>query len=269
MEFEIVADKSPAPLLMALQNILNNYLNEKSSRNISVLAKKCKVSEPTLRRIIKGQIKTLPTTTTILDILTTLTGEKNSSKIAQLYPGPIADYLETCLPQAQELETQYDSVLNNELEDPVKYVIYKLASNSNGLKIDKVESLFGRHGRLLAEDLVQKNYLLCQNQVYYSQIKNFTSNQDRFVNNFKVIADYIKTENPLTATNLHSLLANYSESVSTEAYKDIVQVQKKALKKIREIMSDDNSKGPIPLFLLLAIDTLDLHSAFELDKIRN
>jgi hypothetical protein len=266
MECEVLVDKSSNPLLVSLQKVLNDYLSEKSSRNLSVLAKKCKVSEPTLRRIIKGQIKTLPTTTTILDILITISGEKNTSLIAKLYPGPIADYLENCLPQLQEIGVQYDPALNEELENSVKYIIYKLASNSSGVEKNKIEILFGGHGLLHAEDLLQKNYLAKKNNIYFTQSKDFTINQDRFIFNFKTIADYIKTENLLSNSGLQSLLANYSESISPEAYKEIIQVQKKALKKIREIMSHENSKGKIPMFLLTAIDTLDLESAFELEK---
>jgi hypothetical protein len=261
---QVEKDKSSSDLLSALQNALQEYLDEKPTRSLNGLSKRCTVSEPTLRRILKGQIKTLPTATTILDILTTLTGEKNTVRIAEKYPGPISDYLESILPQFQDVSTEYDSNLNEELKDPVKYVIYKLSSNSSGLKTNKLSDLFGRHGIQVAESLIEKNYLFKTKDVYYSKIKNFTINQENFVNNFKLIADFIKTQNPLSKTSLQTVLANYSESVSTDAYKEIISVQKKALQKIRNIMSDESSKGSIPLFLLLAIDTLDPRPAHEL-----
>lgn len=264
IELALEKEKSSGNLLQCLQEVLQNYLNEKPSRSLNGLSKKCTVSEPTLRRIVKGQIKTLPTSTTILDILTTLTGEKNTALIAKNFPGPIADYLQSILPQVEECETEYDSDLNNELRDPVKYIIYKLASNSNGLSQKKLNELFGRNGFTQAEVLLQKDYLYLKNNTYFSKVKHFTSNQDSFVTNFKLIADYIKTQNPLVKTNLHSLLANYSESVSPEAYKEIVALQKKTLQKIRSLLADENSKGNIPVFMLLAIDTLDPQPAHEL-----
>ncbi|MBY0384360.1 hypothetical protein K2X05_04305 [bacterium] len=263
-ELVLEKEKSSGNLLQCLQEALLNYLNEKPSRSLNGLSKKCTVSEPTLRRIVKGQIKTLPTSTTILDILTTLTGEKNTALVAKNFPGPIADYLQSILPQAEECETEYDADLNNELRDSVKYIIYKLASNSSGLSQKKLNELFGRNGFTQAEVLLQKDYLYVKNNTYFSKVKHFTSNQDSFVANFKLIADYIKTQNPLTKTNLHSLLANYSESVSPEAYKEIVGLQKKTLQKIRSILADEHSKGGIPVFMLLAIDTLDPQPAHEL-----
>lgn len=262
--FNVENEKTSSDLLNALQQALQSYLDEKSTRSLNGLSKKCTVSEPTLRRILRGHIKTLPTATTILDILTTLTGNKNTALLAQQFPGPIADYLNSILPQTQDVETEYSADLNNELKDPVKYIIYKLSSNSSGVTKQKILELFGRHGLQVADLLTQKDYLQIDGEIYFSKIKNFTVSQENFVTNFKLLADFIKTQNPLTKTSLQSLLANYSESISVEAYKEIVQIQRKALQKIRTIMSDENSKGPIPLFLLLAIDTLDHQSAHDL-----
>lgn len=253
-------------LLKALQDVLKSYLQEKPTRSMNGLSRRCVVSEPTLRRILRGQIKTMPAATTVLDILTTVSKEKNLLKISQKYPGPISDYLSSMLPQSEDVSTEYNLELHNELKDSTCYVIYKLASNANGVKKEKVSELFGTHGISKAEQLVQKGYLSFSSDTFYSQVKNFTLNHDTFTKNFKVIADFIKTQNPLEKTNLHSLLVNYSESVSTEAYKEIIGIQKRALKRIRDVMSDESSRGHLPLFLLLAVDTLDSKSAHEFDS---
>ncbi len=263
MDIESVPESAHSDLLSSLQGVLRQYLDEKPSRSLNGLSKKCAVSEPTLRRIYKGQIKTLPTATTILDILTTLGGEKNTALIAKKYSGAIAEYLDSIIPQAQEFGTEYDSELNNELKEPVKYIVYKLSANSSGLRMSKLNELFGRHGLSQAEILIQKGYLQNDNDVLFTKVKDFTINQESFVNNFKIVADYIKTQNPIAKTSLHSLLANYSESVNPDAFKEIVSLQKRTLQKIRKIMSDGDSKGSIPLFLLLAIDTLDPQPAHE------
>lgn len=244
-------------LLSQLQEVLKNYLAEKKHRTLNRLSKKCTISEPTLRRIYKGQIKTLPNSTTIIDILSTISEEKNISKIVKLYPGPIAKYIENLLPQSSDCNTEYNAELHIELADSVNYIIYKLASNASGVSEDKINELFGVHGLNMANSLSEKKYLRHVDNIYYSNVKNFTLSQDHFIKNFKVLSDYIKTQNSISKEQLHSLLANYSESVSPQAYKEIVTLQKKTLKKIRSIMSDESSRGHIPLFLLLAIDTLD------------
>jgi hypothetical protein len=253
-------------LLKALQDVLQRYLDEKPTRSVNGLSRRCVVSEPTLRRILRGQIKTMPTATTVLDILTTISKEKNLQKVAKIYPGVIADYLNSNLPQSEDINSEYNQELNRELSDSTQYVIYKLASNSSGLKKEKLVALFGLHGCVKADHLVKKGYLSCSNDVYFSQVKNFTLNHDTFTQNFKIIADFIKTQSPMDHANLHSLLVNYSESVSVEAYKEIIGIQKRALRRIRDVMSDDKSQGPVPLFLLLAIDTLDERSVHEFEQ---
>lgn len=252
-------------LLSQLQEILQSYLSEKKHRTLNRLSKKCTISEPTLRRICKGQIKTLPNSTTILDILTTISGEKNIASIAKMYPGPVAKYIEHLLPQSTDCDTEYNSELHNELKDSVNYIIYKLASNSSGVSDSKITELFGAHGLSMAQMLLDKKYLKYVDGTYFSNVKNFTLNQDHFIKNFKTLSDFIKTQNSVSKEHLHSLLANYSESVSPQAYKDIIALQKKTLKKIRAIMSSENSRGHIPLLLLLAIDTLDSRPVYEIE----
>ncbi len=263
---ENIQDHHASDVLRALQGVLQQYLDEKPTRSVNGLSRRCVVSEPTLRRILRGQIKTMPTATTVLDILTTVCKEKNLRKLAQLYPGPIADYLNSNLPQSEDINTEYNQELNRELGDSTQYVIYKLASNSSGLKKEKLQQLFGMHGCVKADHLVKKGYLSLTDETYFSQVKNFTLNHNTFTQNFKIIADFIKTQSPMDSAHLHSLLVSYSESVSIEAYKEIIGIQKRALRKIRDVMSADSSQGVIPLFLLLAIDTLDARSVHEFEE---
>jgi hypothetical protein len=252
-------------LLLALQQILQNYLKERPARSVNGLSKKCVVSESTLRRILSGQIKTMPTATTVLDILTTISKEKNIQNILKLYPGTIANYLETNLPQSENVLTEYCQELNQVLKDSSTYIIYKLASNSMGLRREKIIELFGLHGIACADVLVENKYLSLTDNIYRSQIENFTLHHDTFVQKFKAVADFIKIQKNIEREHLNPLLVNYSESVSAEAYKEIVSLQKRTLKKIRDIMSAKDSQGQIPLFLLLAIDTLDTKSANEIE----
>lgn len=253
-------------LLHELQNILSNYLNQKSNMSLNGLSKKCSISEPTLRRIYKGQIKTLPTVTTILDILTTVTGESNTDKISKKYPGPISDFLDSVAPQSEGSVTEYNVELNNELKSSHKYLIYKLASNAIGVTQKKVTDLFGVHGISALDELLSKGFVNKTGDSFFSKFKNFTGSHQDFISNFKAVADFIKIKSSIVKVKMNPVLANYSESVSEDAYKEIVAIQKKSLQRIREIMSKEESKGAIPLFVLVAVDTLDQKTAYEIDE---
>ncbi len=244
-------------LMPALQNVLTTYFKEKPHVSINALSKKCKISEPTLRRLTKGQVKTLPTTSTILDILTIVSGETNTTKIAKLYPGPIAEYLDYILPKLQNSSVEYNSDLNTELSNPTKYLIFKLSANSCGLRSNQMRDLFGAVGEKFAVELMQKGFLRKEGSTYYSNLKHFSTNQDAFISNFKLVADFIKVNLDNSQSSSLALKANFSESLSLQAYKEILLIQKKALRKITAIMSAETSKGDIPVFLLSAIDTFE------------
>lgn len=252
-------------LLTELQAVLTNYLSQKKNMSLNGLSKKCSISEPTLRRILKGQVKTLPTVTTILDMLTVISGDTNTDRIAKKYPGPISDFLNSVVPQIVNLDADYSSDLNLELQNSQKYLIYKLASNAMGVTHKKISDLFGVHGIKSLEDLIHKDFVSKSKDRYYSKSKSFIGSHNQFIANFKAIADFIKTRSSISKIKLNPLLANYSESVSVEAYKEITTIQKRALQKIRTIMMDEKSRGPIPFFVLSAVDTLDSKTAYELD----
>ncbi len=260
----IVNAHRASSLLDELQSILQRYLDEKKNLTLNGLSKKCRVSEPTLRRIVKGQVKTVPNVTTVLDILSTVSGEKSPLAIAVKYPGPINDFLRKMIPQIEESKTDFDPGLNAEFRNPTKYLVYKLASNAGGVSEEKISTLFGNQGMVQLKALMDEGHLKIENGVYFAASKNFMGNQKDFVPNFKVMADFIKMNRTYGATNLNPVCANFSDSVSLDAYKKIATIQKNALMKIRAVMTDEKSAGPVPIFLLLAIDTLDSLAAYEM-----
>jgi hypothetical protein len=240
-----------------LKFVISTYLEEKPHMSLGAISKKCSVSEPTLRRIMKGQIKTFPTVTTVLDILTYVSNEKKTSKIISLYPGPIADFLKEMAPYVEDTQTDYSVEINQELKQPVKYLIYKLASNSAGVTRQKVSDLFGAHGLKSLDSLQDKAYIEERAGKYFSTTKSFTSSHENFIENFKTVAEFLKPDKLSPRSRLNPLFRNFSNSVSPEAYEEILKLQKKTMARIAQIMTNEENQGEIPLFLLLAIDTLD------------
>lgn len=85
---------SSNPILDQLQDSILSYLNRNKNISLNGLAKRCAVSEPTLRRIKNGQIKTLPTLTTIVDLLCSLNKVDKIPALVEIYQGtPIGDFL--------------------------------------------------------------------------------------------------------------------------------------------------------------------------------
>jgi hypothetical protein len=81
-----------------IQSILRRHLDSAPKRSVYGLSKQCRSSEPTVRRLLKGHVKTLPGPRTIVDILSAVSGESSPQKLSELYPGPVSEYLTAAFP---------------------------------------------------------------------------------------------------------------------------------------------------------------------------
>lgn len=245
-----------------LKLIIQAYLDEHQRISLNGFSKKCQVSEPTLRRIMSGKVKTTPTLTTIIDILSTISKENRLPELIELYPGIIGDTLKQSFSLLSE-ETPYEfsTELNELLRDEQSYLIFKLSANSSGVKRDRIKELFGILGEqkldeLISRDLVYEK-LVGHDRTVFSRVEGFSLSHDLFVNHFKACANYINTNTQQSSRN--NLFYNLSESVNDNARREILTIQLQALKKIMGILNDDKSRGNLPLFVLSAIDTLEPH----------
>lgn len=248
-------------VISELQAVIRGYLEKHTRISLNGLSKRCTVSEPTLRRIMHGQVKTTPTLTTIVDILTTINKESNIRKLAGMYPGPLADILSEgfSIFEAEELDYVYNQKLNDVLKDETSYLIYKLAANRSGLAQSKIRELFGLVGEekiysLKKEDLIEEK--IERGQVHYhAKIVGFSLDHKLFVKNFKSVANFIKTGAQTgPKTNLYY---NFSESVNEQGRREILRLQKESLRKVAKILDDERYAGDIPLFVLSAVDDMD------------
>ncbi len=249
-----------------LQMLLLDYLESHPHLSLNGLSKRCGVSEPTLRRIRHGQVKTLPNLTTIFTFLTYVYQETDIERLINQVEAPLGEFLKekaTHLKGFKKIE--YSEDLTDILRDPVKYVIYKVASGGHGLTLEKVLDLFGSHGEKQLQSLVTLGWMYKENETYFVKTPNFSLSFDVFVEHFKVMADFIKPEKHANAQNEYApYFISQSSSVNKEAYKEIRKIYKKAVQKAAEVINDPKSFGPIPTFMLSAVDTMDTYCADEL-----
>ncbi|MCB0411111.1 MAG: hypothetical protein KDD22_01210 [Bdellovibrionales bacterium] len=255
------------PAVLQLAKILNQHLEKNPHLTLNGVSKRCRVSEPTLRRIVKSQIKTLPNATTALDILTYISRTDDISEIIKTYPGPIAEFLKESFSALIEegSNTQYSSRLNEILSDPSKFLIYSLASGRRGVDEDTVKRLFGCSGVSKLEEMVLEKALFKKGEAFYAESGNISMDHRLFKSTFKATADFIKPEK-LVAAQGNNVFGNLIESVNLNAYKELVKIQQKALRKCVQILNDSNSQGDIPVFVLGAVDTLSDLSVQELEE---
>lgn len=250
-----------------LRGELLQFLKEKPHFSVNAMARKCESSETTLRRIRKGNIKTMPKVSTVIDILKFISKENDSKRLLERFPGPLADYLKekiVALDPIESVDIESVDITNILRNSPSRYLIYKLAANNTGVTEDKIVELFGRFGLNEAEHLVTRKVLKKDGFTYRKIGNSFSLNNDVFIENFQATAQFIKPHKIEDApADSKPFFINISRGVNIKTYRRILKIQRNALRQIRMLLASETSIGKIPLFFLSALDTIDSKAAYE------
>lgn len=249
-----------------LVEVLRDYFERFPHVSLNALAKKCRVSEPTLRRIYHGQIKTLPTETTIVDILSVVSKRSGIKELIDAYPGAIGNYLKKTFGVFDNSggNYTYSPELSEALKDPNKYLIYKLAAGTRGVSKRKILELLGAHSERLLKEMLAGGLITESGGFFHTQNQGFTLGLDHFVDHFKLTANFIKTA-PHPGGLKDNLFYNASNTVSAEGRDKILGIARKAMSDIVKVLNDSEFEGNIPLFILSAVDSLDVKRASDSD----
>jgi len=240
-----------------LQNLLNDYLESSINFSLNALSKKICVPETSLRRIKNGDLRRLPKIDNVLKILKYIYKTDSLYEIVKLAPEELSKELQEKL--VIDIEDNCTTRLVVDLEkfinDQVAYLVYKLASNTNGVKSSEVNRLFGEHGVQTLLNLEKAGVITNNDKVFKTIQGTFRMSDDRFVENFKSVSNFIKTDPEKIKTP--NLYMNLSESLNIEGLKRIKAIQVRAIRETRKVLSCDEYKGHLPVFNLIAVDTLD------------
>lgn len=244
-------------LLDNLSSLVQTYLEEHPHLSLMALSQRCDVSEPTLRRIKNKDFKSLPTASTILNLVSYIGGEKEIPKLCEIFSGPIGDYLNEVFPGAKNHSRRFDPELNKMLKNDVYYLIYKLCCHPVGLSKERAMRLFGNLGEKVIKNLLDLEYIEERGGRYHTLGDWFATSPEDIAGKIKILTDFMKFQDHPTDLYLTPINANYSSSVNSKAYREVVKLQRSCLKKIRKVLQSEESRGNIPLFMFSAIDTLD------------
>ncbi len=238
-----------------LSTLIQTYLKERPQLSLNAIAIRSEIPETSLRRLSKGELKRMPKNQTVLKLLSYLYQTESLIKIRDQVPGALRDFMnkEYLLSEDSVVSPQIN--LDRFLTDQISYLVFKLASNSSGVKQDEIKRLFGEVGLEAINKLVKAAVVKVDNATFYSAFESFRLSDESFVENFKAVSSFIKTDpEKRTAPNFYY---NLSESLNEAGLKKIREIQVRATSQVLNIMNDKTNHGDIPVFNLVAIDTLN------------
>jgi hypothetical protein len=246
--FETVGDQ--------LRSILDEYFKNFPKVSVAALAKRSQVSATTLRRILLSEKPFTPSPHIVLNLLSYLKKEKNLSKLLDLVDGPAGELLQSCFSKFIFEDTPhiYDYDLNQVLSDKTNYLIYKLAANKTGTHRTVIQQMLGDRGIKKLEKLLEKGVVYTDNDhKIHAQEKNFSLDLELMADHLPELVKFFKPEEVNLGKNV---CYSISESLNQDAIDQILKIQTEAVKKIHQIMQDEQNHGIYPYFSINLSDTL-------------
>jgi hypothetical protein len=247
-------------LIADLRELVEDYLAKHKNISLHGLSKKCGVASSTLRRIVSGETKEEPRGATVLGILVAITKETNVQKLIERFPGSIAD----CLQRTYEniIGPSHSSHVNlaDFLRDPLAYIVYKMAANVSGVKLEELIQLLGVTVEETVSEMKEVDLLFEEAGFIHAHNKNFTLPPSIYRRHINELVRFTKFGSKYVDG---SLFINYSESVSPAAYGQVKGVLVKAMQEVRAILSKKENYGEVPFFMTSILDTMEVEGNEE------
>lgn len=228
-----------------LKHLIEDYFSKYPHMSINALSKRTLIGATTLRRILSLSLKGNPNPKTVLNLMSVLTKEKNITHIIEKSPQLTKSYLFQSF--GPYLEDAKDPLSGNLLKNNLKFIIFKLASNQSGVHFETISTLYGGNGQKVLRELTREGYLIKEDHFFHSKDKKKGHELHFKASHFSNLLPLLKKYEKEVGTYkdpFHTL----SESLNEEGIKKINQIQKEALKKIKDIMKCPSHSGTYHFF---------------------
>lgn len=247
-----------------LRQLTIAYLDRHQGLTLNALALRCGVPATTMRRLIKSSDaeKSELAPHSVLSLISYLLKEKKISSLLKKIDGPVAELLNRSFDQfifdEESSAHTLDTELNTLFKDKTTYLIYKLAANQCGTSMDEVKNIFGLQGLQKLSELIEKNWIApdCSNaEILHAREKNFSVDLALAHQLTHALIDFYK---PCDVEAGFNLFYSLSEGMNQQGIKKIKEIERDAVKKIYDLMNDENNQGDIPYFAVVLSDVLGL-----------
>ncbi len=237
-----------------LNSLVTSYRDSK--KGLRVLSKKMGIGEKTLIRLINQTGK--PNYQTVFKIYRVFFNEYNDSRVLNLVPAPVREYLIKRNPQELSSNQNYnldsDIILQN---NSVVAEIYIIAS-TGPVHLDDIEYRFGQNGIELVSSMLEKKLL---NEIH-KDVFTIGKNQPLFDGHTIVsvgktlITSQAKPENGESLGN--NFISFYAEGLDELTYNQWLAIDRRAFQEKYELTRDQKNLGKRRAFTFMITETIQI-----------
>lgn len=163
-------------MLIDLTNLIDEWLKDRSSRNLSLLARQSGVPYPTLRRVYLRENS--PSLETVLALLNVIASTDNTLQFLARHFHSVGGWVQKLV---RGMDTQIAGPdLNEELRDRISFAIITLAS-ARGTTISAIERRFGEYGVAKLRRLLEMDLLYEEGERVRLRMENFSVIDPRLI----------------------------------------------------------------------------------------
>ena len=234
------------------------YLEKHPGLTLNALAQRSGVPATTMRRLMQEEGRSELAPHSVLALVSYLLKEKKISRILKIVQGPIAELLNKCFDQfifdEDTSKHEIHSDLNTLLQDKTSYLVYKLAANKFGTSIDEVRNALGLQGLKKLNELSELNWIIADDSgKLHAKEKNFSLDLAIAHQLTHALVDQYR---PCDVKLGYNLFYSLSEGMTEEGIRKIKEIEKEAVKKIFDLMSNQNYQGEIPYFAVVLSEVI-------------
>ncbi len=255
---------SECTLSEQLKDMVCVHLKRHPNLSLNAISTRSGVSGTTLRRIMNSVNSKEPAPHVVLNLVSFIKKERCLTTLLQTTEGEIKKRLNEHFGQFIENHIDYGTTdkLEQILQDPMMYIIYKLTSNHNGTTKEEVQKLYGEVGYSKLIELEQEQLICITHERYHAIKKNFSLS---LATAKKHLPHLVSLYKPEELKHQRNIFYSQSEALTIEGIQQIKNIQRNAAVKIHKIMTNDQYKGELPYFSINLGDLLIAN--YKLEKI--
>lgn len=236
----------------SLATLIDSWIDEKSLRTIAALARQSGVSESVVRRAHRKEA--IPNVDNLAKILMTTTYTKTFKELKAAIPAVLSEYLisKDYIFANSGFDGERTTLeIESHLQTFENYLVFKRISHSDMIYRSDIKDQYGFRGLKALDELIDVGLVeQSDREVLSIALKNFSTSHDLQKRHLpKLVETFYDFEDS------RHILANYSESITSKAAREILELQKETNKKIANIMI--NNPGDVPYLYMGLLNPMD------------
>lgn len=156
-------------MLKDLKHLVDDWLKERGTRNLSLLSRQSGVPYPTLRRVY--QQENSPSLETVLSLLSVVAPGDNALSFLNKHFSSVGSWVSKLV---KSLDTQFPSAdIHEELRDRISFAIITLASAQGTTRL-LIEKKYGEYGLAKLSQLLEMDAIYEKDDRLYFRYENFS-----------------------------------------------------------------------------------------------